>query len=233
MGKILIVTTSHTSIPGTDDATGVWYEELAAPYYAFVDAGYDVTLASIQGGEVPIDGRSLAESPLPEPVRRFQDDPGAIEAAHHSKAVANVDPNDFEAIFLPGGHGTMWDYPNNPALAHAITTMLDDGKIVASVCHGPAGFIGVTRLDGSPMIKGRSITCFSDAEERAVHLDDKVPFLLESTLRDLGAQVSVGPDFVPRIMEDGNLLTGQNPKSSEPLAQAVVAALKAKHAKAA
>ncbi|MCF3946725.1 type 1 glutamine amidotransferase domain-containing protein [Acidiphilium iwatense] len=233
MGKILIVTTSHTSIPGTDDATGVWYEELAAPYCAFADAGYQVALASIRGGEVPIDARSLAETPLPEPVRRFHDDPAAIEAAHHSKPATSVDPGDFEAIFLPGGHGTMWDFPNNPVLATLIATMLDAGKIVASVCHGPAGFIGVTRLDGSPLIKGRSITCFSDSEERAVHLDDKVPFLLETTLRGLGAQVSVGPDFTPHIMEDGNLLTGQNPKSSEPLAQAVITALKAKQTKAA
>lgn len=226
MSKILIVTTSNTNIPGTDDRTGVWFEELAAPYYAFIDGGDDVTIASIRGGEVPIDGRSLAETPLPASVRRFLDDEAATEAAHHSKPVADLDPNEYDALFLPGGHGTMWDFPNNPALARAITTMLDARKIVAAVCHAPAAFVGVTRQDGSTLIKGRSITCFTDSEERAVHLEDAVPFLLESRLRDLGAQVATGPDFAPHIMEDGNLLTGQNPKSSETLAQAVISALK-------
>jgi putative intracellular protease/amidase len=233
MSKILIVTTSNTLMPDSDDRTGVWFEELATPYYAFIDAGDTVTLASIRGGEIPIDGRSLAETPLPASVQRFHDDPTALEAAHHSKAIAELTATDFDAIYLPGGHGTMWDFPNNPDLANAITSMLDAGKIVASVCHGPAAFLGVTRIDGSAMIKGRSITCFTDDEERAVHLDDKVPFLLESSLRAAGAQVSTGPDFAPHIMEDGNLLTGQNPKSSEPLARAVVAALKARTAKAA
>lgn len=233
MTRVLIVTTSHTHIPGSDDRTGVWFEELATPYYAFIDAGATVTLASVRGGEIPIDGRSLAETPLPASVQRFHDDQAALEAAHHSKSIAELTATDYDAIFLPGGHGTMWDFPNNPDLATAITTMLDAGKIVASVCHGPAAFLGVTRPDGSPMIKGRSITCFTDDEERAVHLDDKVPFLLESTLRTAGAQVSIGPDFAPYIMADGNLMTGQNPKSSEPLAQAVVAALKGKVARAA
>ncbi|MGC9270125.1 type 1 glutamine amidotransferase domain-containing protein [Acidiphilium sp.] len=233
MAKILIVTTSHTTIPGSDERTGVWFEELATPYYAFIDAGNDVTIATIRGGEVPIDGRSLAETPLPASVQRFHDDGPALEAAHHSKPVTAVTATDFDAIFLPGGHGTMWDFPNNADLARAITAMLDAGKLVAAVCHGPAAFIGVTRQDGSALIKGRSITCFTDSEERAVHLDDKVPFLLETTLRSLGAQVSVGPDFAPHIMQDGNLLTGQSPKSSEPLAHAVIAALKRAPAKAA
>ncbi|MEE3501785.1 type 1 glutamine amidotransferase domain-containing protein [Acidiphilium acidophilum] len=233
MTHILIVTTSHTRIPGSDDRTGVWFEELATPYYAFIDAGCAVTLASVRGGEIPIDGRSLAETPLPASVQRFHEDEAALEAAHQSKPVDELTVTDYDALFLPGGHGTMWDFPNNPALAAAIVAMLDDGRIVASVCHGPAAFLGVHRIDGSPLIKGRSITCFTDSEEAAVHLDDKVPFLLEATLREAGAQVSVGPDFAPHIMEDGTLLTGQNPKSSEPLAQAVVAALKAKRAQAA
>ncbi|MDD2876493.1 MAG: type 1 glutamine amidotransferase domain-containing protein [Acidiphilium sp.] len=233
MGKILIVTTSNTVIPDSDDRTGVWFEELATPYYAFIDAGYEVTLASIRGGEIPIDGRSLAETPLPASVQRFHDDEPSLEAAHHSKAVTDVTATDYDAIFLPGGHGTMWDYPHNADVAHAITTMLDADKIVASVCHGPAAFLGVTRIDGSPLIKGRSITCFTDSEERAVHLDHKVPFLLETSLRAVGAQVSTGPDFAPHIIQDGNLLTGQNPKSSEPLAQAVISALKSKQVKAA
>lgn len=233
MSRILIVTTSHTAIPGTADATGVWYEELAAPWCLFTDAGHEVTIASIRGGEVPIDGFSLAETPPPRTVSRFRDDPAAIAAAHRSIPVADIDPAGYDAIFLPGGHGTMWDYPGNPALAALVSTMLGDGRLVAAVCHGPAGLIGATRPDGGSMIKGRSVTCFADSEERAIHLDGKMPFLLETALRDLGAQVSVGPDFAPHVMEDGNLLTGQNPKSAEPLARAVIDALKAGRTKAA
>ena len=227
MSKILIVTTSHTSMPGTAAPTGVWYEELAAPYYAFVDAGHDVTLASIRGGAVPIDGRSLAESPLPISVRRFQDDSKALAAARQSAPVAGLDPHEYDALFLPGGHGTMWDFPGNPALGSAITVLLDAGRIVAAVCHGPAAFIDVLRPDGSPLVKGRSIACFTDSEERAVHLDDKVPFLLETRLRGLGANVSVGPDFKPHVVADGTLLTGQSPASSALLAEAVNTALMA------
>lgn len=228
MTRILIVTTSHTTIPGSNDRTGVWFEEFSTPYYAFQDAGFEVTLASVSGGEIPIDGRSLAETPLPASVDRFHQDATAMDVAHHSKALAHLTATDYDALFLPGGHGTMWDFPHNEALGRAISTMLDAGKIVAAVCHGPAAFIGATRLDGTALIKGRSITCFTDDEERAVHLDDKVPFLLESTLATLGAQVSIGPDFAPFIIEDGNLLTGQNPKSSEALAQAVITALKSR-----
>lgn len=225
MSRILIVTTSHTTIPDTDDRTGVWYEELAAPYCAFVDAGHTVTIASIRGGEVPIDGRSLAESPLPPSVRRFHDDETALAAARTTTPIAEIDPAGYDALFLPGGHGAMWDFPDNPDLGRAIAAMLEARKLVAAICHGPAAFVGATRLDGSTLIKGRSIACFTDSEEHSVHLDDKVPFLLETKLRGLGAQLNPGPDFAPHIIEDGNLITGQNPKSSEALAQAVLTAL--------
>jgi putative intracellular protease/amidase len=233
MSKIVIVTTSHTEIPDIDVSTGVWYEELAAPYYAFLDAGIGVTLASIEGGDIPIDGRSLAETPLPETVQRFHDDPDALAAAHGSLPAGAIKADDFDAIFLPGGHGTMWDFPASPTLSTLLASFLNQGKIVAAVCHGAAAFIGVTRQDGSNLIRGRSVTCFSDSEERAVHLDDKVPFLLESRLRDLGAQISTGPDFAPHIMEDGTLLTGQNPKSSGPLAAHVIATLRNRATRAA
>lgn len=226
MSRILIVTTSHTAIPDTDERTGVWFEELAAPYYTFVDAGHDVVIASIRGGEVPIDGRSLAEKPLPASVRRFHDDATALEAAHHSRAVGEVDASGFDALFLPGGHGTMWDFPGNADLCGLITTMLGVGRVVAAVCHGPAALVGTNGKDGTPLVRGRRIACFTDSEERAVHLDDKVPFLLESRLRELGADVAAGPDFAPNIIADGTLLTGQNPKSSTALAEAVIQALK-------
>ena len=124
MSRILIVTTSHTTIPDTDDRTGVWYEELAAPYCAFVDAGHTVTIASIRGGEVPIDGRSLAESPLPPSVRRFHDDETALAAARTTTPIAEIDPAGYDALFLPGGHGAMWDFPDNPDLGRAIAAIV-------------------------------------------------------------------------------------------------------------
>ncbi|HQT87166.1 MAG TPA: type 1 glutamine amidotransferase domain-containing protein [Acidiphilium sp.] len=233
MSHILIVTTSHSAIPGAAEPTGVWFEELAAPYYAFIDAGASVTIASIAGGAVPIDGRSLTESPLPATVTRFQNDTKAMHAMTHSKPITNLDPAPFDAIFLPGGHGTMWDLPGNKALGIAITRFDAAGKIVAAVCHGPAAFAGLKGADGADFIKGRSITCFTDSEERAVKLDDKVPFLLETTLREQGAKISTGADFAPHVIADRNLLTGQNPKSSAPLADAVIKALNARPAKAA
>ncbi|OZB39722.1 MAG: hypothetical protein B7X48_07765 [Acidiphilium sp. 34-60-192] len=199
MSHILIVTTSHSAIPGAAEPTGVWFEELAAPYYAFIDAGASVTIASIAGGAVPIDGRSLTESPLPATVTRFQNDTKAMHAMTHSKPITNLDPAPFDAIFLPGGHGTMWDLPGNKALG-----------------------IAITRFDAA-----------TDSEERAVKLDDKVPFLLETTLREQGAKISTGADFAPHVIADRNLLTGQNPKSSAPLADAVIKALNARPAKAA
>ncbi len=230
MSKIVIVTTSHTEIPNIDVSTGVWYEELSAPYYLFRDAGIDVTLASIEGGDIPFDGRSLAETPLPDSVQRFHDDPEALAAAHGSLPAGAVKAEDFDAIFLPGGHGTLWDFPNSPPLSTLIASFMNQEKLVAAVCHGPAAFIGVTRQDGSNLIRGRAIACFTDSEERAVHLADKLPFLLESRLRELGAHISAGPDFAPHIIEDGVLLTGQNPKSAAPLATRVIAALRARAA---
>ncbi len=225
MPHILIVSTSHKAIPGSADPTGVWFEELAAPYYVFIDAGATVTLASIGGGEVPIDGRSLAESPLPTSVTRFQNDTKAMQALTQSRPIAALDPASFDAIYLPGGHGTMWDFPGNKALGTAITRFDAAGKIIAAVCHGPAAFAGLKAADGGDFIKGRSITCFTDSEERAVKLEDKVPFMLETTLRQQGAKISTGADFAPHVIIDGHLLTGQNPKSSAPLAEAVIKAL--------
>ena len=227
MRKILIVTTSHTAMPHEAAPTGVWYEELAGPYYAFVDAGHAVTIASIRGGVVPIDPRSLVGEAVSASVRRFQDDPEALAAARQSQAVADLDARDYDALFLAGGHGTMWDFPDNAALGRTITDALDAGRIVAAVCHGPAGFIGVRRADGAPLVAGRSIACFTDSEERAVHLDDQVPFLLATRLASLGARLSAGPDFQPQVVTDGTLMTGQSPNSAVPLAASVNAAMRA------
>jgi putative intracellular protease/amidase len=210
---ILIVTTSHAALGRTGKPTGLWLEELAAPYYALRDAGRTVEIASIAGGQPPIDPASLADPPAA--ARRFQDDPVALAALAATPPVALLDPAAYAGIFLPGGHGTMWDLPGNAALARLVGALFDAGRPVAAVCHGPAGLVGAIRADGKPVVAGRKVASFTDAEERAAGLAAEVPFLLESRLRALGAKFSGGPDWQPHAVRDGNLVTGQNPASSE------------------
>jgi len=223
MLPILIVTTSHGAIGDTGRSTGLYFEELATPYYAFLDAGFQVEIASIAGGTPPIDPTSL-DSP-PESVRRFQDDETAMAALNGTRPIAALDPTGYAAVFLPGGHGTMWDLPGNDALKRLVGTLFDSGRIVSAVCHGPAGLVQVSQADGRPLVAGRRVSAFTDAEEQAVGLVEAMPFLLETMLREQGAQFENGPNFQPHAVRDGNLVTGQNPQSSAMVAQEVIAAL--------
>ncbi len=224
MLPILIVTTSHGAIGDTGRATGLYFEELATPYYAFLDAGFQVEIASIAGGAPPIDPTSL-DSP-PESVRRFQGDETAMAALNGTRPVAALDPAGYAAVFLPGGHGTMWDLPGNDALKRLIGTMFDGGRLVSAVCHGPAGLLQVSRADGHPLAAGRRVSAFTDTEEQAVGLVEAMPFLLETMLREQGALFESGPNFQPHAVRDGNLVTGQNPQSSGLVAHEVIAALR-------
>jgi putative intracellular protease/amidase len=227
--KVLIVTTSHAELGKTGRRTGVWLEELAAPYYALREAGADITLASIKGGVIRFDPRSTGEEqsdmPVPETARRFLDDPEAIAVTTDSRSVDEVDAASFDAIFLPGGHGAMWDMPGNATLARMVASLFDSGKIVAAICHGPAGLVSVKRGDGRPLVEGKRVNSFTNSEEKAVGLTEVVPFLLETRLRDLGGRFEGGPDWQPYAVRDGNLITGQNPMSSELLARRVIEAL--------
>lgn len=227
MPRILMIATSADRMtPGTEP-TGVWLEELTTPYYAFRDAGAEVTLASIAGGAIPIDQRSLDEAARQEPsVKRYfaDDDLQAVVAA--TPAVTEVAPDGYDALFLPGGHGTMFDYPGSEPLARLVEAFDRAGKIVSAVCHGPAGFVAARRADGQPFVAGRRLAAFTDSEERAVKLDHAVPFLLESRLKALGAQHESGPDFAPFALRDGNLVTGQNPASAGKAAELVMESLK-------
>ena len=223
--NILIIATSAKRM-SDGETTGLWLEELTTPYYAFRDAGASVTLASISGGEIPVDARSLAEEDEREAsVQRYMEDPSAQSAVAETPRFDSLDPSDFDAIFLPGGHGTMFDFPDNPDLARLIETFDRDGKLIAAVCHGPAAFAGPTRRDGTPLIAGRKVAAFTDSEERAVGLDKSVPFLLASRLKALGADHHSAPDFQPFAVQDNNLITGQNPQSAEKVAQMVLDAL--------
>lgn len=223
--RILIVTTSHGELGSTGHATGLWVEELATPYWVFRDAGFEVDIVSMRGGKVPLDPRSMHEKNRPDPVQRFLDDAHVMSQLESTPALASVTADDYDAIFLPGGHGTMWDMPADAHLARAIAQAYDDGRIVAAVCHGPAGFVGAVRADGKALVGARRLTAFTNAEEAAVGLSDAVPFLLESRLRELGAIFESAPPFESFVVQDGHLVTGQNPQSSQAVAQAVVVAL--------
>lgn len=223
--KILIVLTSHSQIGETGRSTGVWIEELTTPYYAFINAGAEVDLASTAGGEVPVDPGSLAEADRPESVARFLADTPAVEKLRDSLKVDNLSADRYDAIFLPGGHGTMSDLPESTALAGLLTTSFAKGKVISAVCHGPAGLVNAKDSDGKPLVSGRKVSAFTNSEEEAAGLTHAVPFLLETRLRELGALYERGPDFKPHAVRDGNLVTGQNPSSSTRVAELVLEAI--------
>jgi putative intracellular protease/amidase len=222
MASVLFIVTSHARLGATGKATGLWLEELAAPWFAVRDAGHRAVLASPKGGPVPIDPASEAEPP--GSVQRFRADAEAMRTLEHALPLAGLDWRDYDAIFMPGGHGTMWDLPGDAALARLVSASFAAGRPLAAVCHGPAGLIEAT-VDGRPLVAGRRLACFTNAEERAVGLVEVVPFLLADRLQALGAQLSAAADFQPHAVRDGLLISGQNPASSEPAAQLLLAAL--------
>ncbi|MBB2168146.1 type 1 glutamine amidotransferase domain-containing protein [Gluconacetobacter aggeris] len=226
--KILMILTSSAEMGDVGEPTGLWFEELATPYYAFVDAGALVTLASIQGGPAPIDPRSVkAKGENEASVDRFLGDAVASAALNVTLRIEGIDAASYDAIFLPGGHGTMWDLPNSTELAGLLDKAWAHGKVVAAVCHGPAGLVNVQDETGALLVKDRRITCFTDSEECAVGLDAAVPFLLETRLRELGGRYESVADFQPFAVTDGRLVTGQNPASSALTAKHTLGALAA------
>ena len=226
--KILIVTTSHASLGSTDKKTGLWIEELTTPYYAFVDAGASVAIVSIQGGAIPIDpGSQKAEGENSPSVERARTDEKFQQAITNTPALEEVKASEYDAVFLPGGHGTMWDLPESDRLAQIVSETLAQGRIVSAVCHGPAGLVSARTSAGEPIVKGRKVAAFTNAEEDAVGLSETVPFLLESKLRELGADIQKAGNFEAFAIADGNLITGQNPTSSELVAEKVLNAISA------
>ena len=226
---ILFIVTSHSVVGDTGNPTGVWFEELSTPYYKFIDAGYEVEVVSISGGDIPIDPRSQEEAGKnPESVERFLADNIAMSKIKATPSIDNIDTRKYSAIFLPGGHGTMWDYPENKNLANIVSKTLSDNKIVAAVCHGPAGLVSAKDANGDSIVKGKTVAAFTNSEEEAVEHTDVVPFLLETRLKELGANFSSVEDFQPHAVADGNLITGQNPASSEKVAELVIATLNKK-----
>ncbi len=226
--RIIIIATSANSMSGANEPTGLWLEELTNPYYAFKEAGFEIVVASIAGGKIPVDARSLDEESQKEAsVARYMKDSDLQDKLANTPRFDTLAASAFDAMFLPGGHGTMFDYPQSTALAAFIEAMNQDGKIIAAVCHGPAGLVAAKKPDGTPLVAGRRVTGFTDREEHAVGLENTVPFLLESKLRELGAHFEHVENFQPFALRDGNLITGQNPPSAAPMAKLVIEALTA------
>ena len=215
---ILMVATSADALLN-GSKTGVWLEEIAVPYLALANAGLAITVASPKGGAVPIDPHSLDEAS----VAKW---PDIMELLKTSAPLTDIQVQGFDAIFLPGGHGTMMDFATDAALKRLLLDFAKADKIIAAVCHGPAGLVGAKKPDGTPLVAGKTITAFTDEEEVAVQLDKAVPFMLESTLRSEGANFVGGPMWAPHVEVDGNLITGQNPASSEAIAHAVLERLR-------
>lgn len=230
MLPILMIMTSHAQLGSTGKLTGLWAEEMTTPYYALVDAGFDVVLASPLGGKPPFAEGSVKAAPQENEgsVKRFLGDPSAVAKFNATHPTASINADDYSAVFLPGGHGTMWDTATDEATAVLVAATFNAGKPTAAVCHGPAGLVKALRPDGKSILFGKKVNGFTNAEETAVELMDVVPFHLETRMRELGGIFEHGPNWAPYAVRDGNLITGQNPASSALVASLVVAALQGK-----
>jgi len=220
--KILMVLTSHDQLGNTGHKTGFWLEEFAAPYYVFKDAGAEITLASPKGGQPPLDPKSDEPGAQTAATARFKADSVSQAALAGTLKLADIRAADYDAVFYPGGHGPLWDLAEDPDSIALIESMYAQGKPVAAVCHAPGVLRSAKAADGSPLVAGKSVTGFSNTEEAAVGLTDIVPFLVEEELKSKGGRYSRGADWQSHVVRDGNLVTGQNPASSEAAAKSVL-----------
>jgi len=223
--KILIVLTSHDELGNTGEKTGFWLEELAAPYYAFLDAGAELTLASPKGGQPPLDPKSNEPGFQTEDTKRFEADEAANSALANTTKLANVNAADYDAVFYPGGHGPMWDLVNDAKSISLIEAFWASDKVVSAVCHAPIALSHARDSNGEYIVRGRKVTGFTNTEEDAVGLTDVVPNLVEDMLIERGGLFSKIEDWAPHALKDGNLVTGQNPASSTAVAKLVLEAL--------
>ncbi|WP_026839393.1 type 1 glutamine amidotransferase domain-containing protein [Gillisia sp. JM1] len=220
--KILMILTSHEDLVNTDNKTGLWIGEFTDPYYEFIDAGHQVTLASPKGGKPPIDPMSEMTENITGSNRRFQDDPTAQNALNTTLLLQGISSSDYDAVFFPGGHGPMFDLASNELSGKLILDFLSNGKPVASVCNGPAALIKAAELDPS-ILKGKRVTGFSNTEEKLALRSNNIPYTLEDRLKELGADYHTGTvPFISHTKIDGLLITGQNPLSAGPAAKALL-----------
>ncbi len=226
MAHILMVLTSHDQLGDTGKKTGFWLEEFAAPYYAFKDAGAQITLASPKGGQPPLDPKSDEPDAQTEATRRFKADAEAQKHLATTVPLSSVKAADFDAVFYPGGHGPLWDLAEDAQSIALIEQTFAAQKPLALVCHAPGVLRHTKAHGGEPLVKGRKVTGFTNTEEEGVQLTQIVPFLVEDMLKANGGEYAKGADWAPFVVTDGLLVTGQNPASSEPAAKALLQLLK-------
>ena len=223
--KVLIVLTSHGELGNTGEKTGFWIEEFASPYYVLADAGAELTLASPKGGQPPVDPKSESADAQSSYTKRFYGDYDLIDKVAHTFKLSEVNEADYDSVFYPGGHGPLWDLATDATSIALIENFYKNNKPVAFVCHAPAALLKVKAPEGEPLVKGKEVTGFSDSEEEEVKLTKVVPFLLEDELKKLGAHYSKGDNWNSYVKEDGLLITGQNPASSEAVAKLLLIAI--------
>jgi putative intracellular protease/amidase len=216
--KVLMVLTSHADLGDTGRKTGFFLPEVAHPWKVFTEAGYHIDFVSPKGAEAPMDGVDPSD-PIQE---AFLNDPDVAAALRNTLTPEQVNPDDYDVIFYAGGHGTMWDFPDNTKLAKVAADVYEDGGVVAAVCHGPAGLVNVRLSDGSYLVDGKEVSAFTNEEETAVGLTEVVPFLLQTKLTERGARHSGTENFAAYVVADGRLVTGQNPASASGVAERVV-----------
>lgn len=221
--RALIVVTSHAQLGDTGKPTGYYLPEVAHPYAALVARGIEVDIASIAGGTAPLDPSSLQ---LTDPVNKhFWETPATRAKLEHTQPLSQIDPGRYQAVLFAGGHGTMWDFPNNPDVQRIAASIYEAGGVVAAVCHGPAALVDVKLSSGQHLVAGRHVAAFSDAEEEAAGLTRVMPFLLQSTLEQRGARYSKAALWQAHVQVDGRLITGQNPASAAGVGTAVATLL--------
>jgi putative intracellular protease/amidase len=220
--RILIATTSHDKKGSTGEPTGAFVPEVAHPYAVFQRAGFEIDFASVRGGKVPLDGLDDKD-----PVSQaFLADESVLRRIHSSQKSSDVEPAKYDAIFFAGGHGAMWDLPDDVAFARVASAIYERGGVVSAVCHGPAALVNVRLANGSYLVAGKTVSAFTDDEERAVKLERVVPFLLSQKLAERGARLAAAPNWQEKVSSDARLVTGQNPASSAGVAQRVVGLLR-------
>lgn len=217
--KVLFVLTSHDQLGDTGEKTGFWIEEFATPYYYLIDQGVKIVIASPKGGQPPIDPKSTIPAYQTEATKRYYADPAAKLALSKTKKLARVKQASFDTVFYPGGHGPLWDLSNDKNSIQLIESFYNNNKPIAFVCHAPAALQNVKDGRGQPLVRGKKVTGFTNGEEAAVKLTDVVPFLVEDMLKEKGAIYEKGNDWSSFAVEDGILISGQNPQSSHLVAQ--------------
>jgi len=224
--KVLFVLTSHDELGDTGNKTGFWIEEFASPYYFLLDKGVDITVATPKGEKAPIDPSSEADGAQTADTKRYYSDSDAQKVIAHTVKLETVNAEDFDAVFYPGGHGPLWDLAEDETSIALIEAFNKQHKPIALVCHAPAALKKVKNENGEPLVKGKTVTGFTNSEEAAVQLTDIVPFLVEDMLKENGGKFSRADDWGVNVVEDGNLITGQNPASSEKAAEHLYEMLK-------